>query len=81
MLQQTKYRFPIPKVAITDDIVYPKQKPLYIIIPYTIGIPITVDPTNHKASANRKLEIKQSFNKIPLSICAVVFKEFIKSLK
>ena len=60
MLLQIIFRFPIPSVAIIDDIVYPKQKPLYIMIPYTIGIPITVDPTNHNASTNKKFEIGTS---------------------
>lgn len=51
------------------------------MIPYTIGIPMTVEPTNHKASANKKLEMKQSFKRTPLSICAFVCKEFTKSFK
>jgi hypothetical protein len=33
-----------PIIVIIADIVYPKQKPLYNIIPNTIGIPITVVP-------------------------------------
>lgn len=31
--------FPIPIIVIIDDIVYPKQNPLYNIIPKTTGIP------------------------------------------
>lgn len=31
--------FEIPRTLTQDDIVYPRQKPLYIIIPNTIGIP------------------------------------------
>ncbi len=31
--------FPVPITTIIDAIVYPKQNPLYNIIPKTIGIP------------------------------------------
>lgn len=31
--------FPVPITTIIDDIVYPRQNPLYNIIPNTIGIP------------------------------------------
>lgn len=31
--------FPIPIITIIEDMVYPKQNPLYNIIPKTIGIP------------------------------------------
>ncbi len=31
--------FPVPKATENAEIVYPKQKPLYIITPNTIGIP------------------------------------------
>ena len=34
-----KKPFPNPIIVIIEDIVYPKQKPLYNIIPKTIGIP------------------------------------------
>lgn len=44
--------FPIPIIDITVEIVYPKQNPLYNIIPNTIGIPITVVPKNHNVIAN-----------------------------
>lgn len=72
--------FRIPKVAILEDNVYPKQKPLYAIVPYTIGIPITVEPTNQRIIANKKLEIIASFNIFVLSICTLSFKLFTNPL-
>ena len=60
--------FPAPIIVIIDAIEYPKQKPLYNIIPNTIGIPITVVPKNHSVIA------KITFSKI------VVFKiEYVSS--
>ena len=60
--------FAIPIVLINVEIVYPKQKPLYISIPNTIGIPITVVPKNHKLSASIRFFIILVFNSSPLSI-------------
>ena len=59
-----KIPFPTPITDIIVAIEYPKQKPLYIIIPNTMGIPITVVPKNHNVSA----KIKFSFIVI-FSIC------------
>ena len=75
-----KIPLPVPNVAILEDMVYPKQNPLYAIIPYTIGIPITVEPTNHSPNANTKLEINVSFNNPALSISMLFFRLFTKSL-
>ena len=46
--------FPNPIIDIHNEIVYPKQNPLYNIIPNTIGIPITVVPKNHIEIPNNK---------------------------
>ena len=60
--------FPIPIITIIDDIVYPKQNPLYSTIPNTIGIPITVEPINHILIASFKFSINEFFKSFPLSI-------------
>ena len=52
----------IPNIFIKIEIVYPKQNPLYIIIPNTIGIPITVVPKNQIISANNTYENILFFN-------------------
>ena len=44
--------FDNPIIDIQAEIVYPKQKPLYNVIPNTIGIPITVVPKNHIINVN-----------------------------
>lgn len=46
---------PVPQIATLEEIVYPKQKPLNATIPSTIGIPITVEPTNHIKMVKPKL--------------------------
>ena len=40
-----------PSTVTQTDIVYPRQNPLYIIIPNTTGIPIMVVPKNHIVTA------------------------------
>ena len=45
-----------------EEIVYPKQKPLKQIVIYTIDIPITVDPINHKNIASTQFFLSESFN-------------------
>lgn len=40
--------FPVPRVAIIEDIVYPMLYPLYPITAYIKGKPITVEPNNHR---------------------------------
>ena len=55
-------------VAITAEIVYPMQKPLYNIIPNKIGIPIIVHPINQISITTIIFCFKQLFSNIPLSI-------------
>ncbi len=43
-----------PNVAITLDILYPRQNPLKHIVPYTTNIPITVSPANHNNNARNR---------------------------
>ena len=54
--------FPSPIIDIHNEIVYPKQNPLYNIIPNTIGIPITVVPKNHIEIPNSKFCAIELFN-------------------
>ena len=63
---------------ITDDIVYPMQKPLYNTIPSTIGIPITVDPINHIPIVNFKFSNNEFLSKLTLLIEYSSFKLSIK---
>ena len=49
------------------------QKPLNAIIKYTTGMPINVDPTNHKVIANKKLEINELLNNSALLIWELSF--------
>ena len=65
--------FPVPKVAISDETVYPKQNPRYPTIPKTIGIPITVEPANHITIANIKLFRRELLNSFPVSILVPFF--------
>ena len=51
--------FRVPSVNIIEEIVYPKQNPLKHIVIYTIDIPITVEPINHKNNAS-KIKIDMS---------------------
>ena len=44
--------FPKPIIDIHSEIVYPKQNPLYNIIPNTTGIPIKKKKKNHIDIAN-----------------------------
>lgn len=60
--------FPVPNVAKTEAIVYPIQKPLNIIIPYTKNIPITVELTNHNIIASFTFSIIDVFSNFVLSI-------------
>lgn len=53
-----------PSVAIMLDTLYPRQKPLKHIIPYTTKIPITVSPANHNNNARNRfffIELKNNF--------------------
>ena len=59
--------FPAPIIVIIDAIEYPKQKPLYNIIPNTIGIPITVVPKNHNIIASTIFCIIVVFNNVDVS--------------
>ena len=54
--------FITPKETIILLIVYPIEKPLNIIVPYPIGIPIIVDAPNHNKTTIIILEITDSFN-------------------
>lgn len=65
--------FPIPIIDIIVDIVYPKQNPLYNIIPNTIGIPITVVPKNHSVIANIMFSIIVVFRTFMFSRFSVFF--------
>ena len=60
--------FPVPKVAVIADIVYPIQYPLYPITRYINGTPITVEPRNHSNIAMQVLliieEMSNSFVEI-----------------
>lgn len=60
--------FPVPIVAITDDIVYPMQYPLYPITKYIIGTPITVEPKNQSKMVMQKLLITDVVNNFVFEI-------------
>ena len=68
---------PIPHVSIIDDIVYPKQNPLKHIVKYTIDIPITVEPINHKKTASTQFLLIESFNNANSFILLSSFKLLI----
>ena len=73
--------FPVPHIAIAEEMVYPKQKPLNATIPMTNGIPITVEPANHMKSTKITLLVIDFFNNCNWSISEPFFKEVVKSLK
>ena len=60
--------FPNPIVLIVAEIVYPKQNPLNITIPNTIGIHIIVVPANHSKHANIIFSFMFIINQLELSI-------------
>ena len=72
---------PTPITDIIVDIVYPKQNPLYIIIPNTIGIPITVVPKNHKVTAKITFSNNVVFKIAIVSNFSVFFNLSIKLLR
>ena len=76
-----KIPFPTPITDIIVAIEYPKQKPLYIIIPNTIGIPITVVPKNHKVIAKIMFSNNVLFRIVIVSNFSVFFNFSIKLLK
>ena len=54
---ETNIPFPEPYIYIILLIVKPTEKPLKIIVPYTIGIPIIVAAPSHKTITNITLEV------------------------
>lgn len=70
--------FGLPNIATKDDIVYPKQNPLKAIIPYSIGTPITVHPTNQIKTDKSVFSIIEFFKSSNLLISLFSFKEVIK---
>ena len=69
-----------PHVAITDEIVYPKQKPLKATTRYTIDIPITVDPMNHSIKASTTFFFIESLSKTMSFISLFSFKDDINEV-
>ena len=59
--------FHVPNAKMIVEIVYPNENPLYTIIPYTTGIPITTHPINHNINAVNMSFIISSFNNFDLS--------------
>ena len=75
-----KIPFHKPHVAITEDIVYPKQNPLKATIKYTIDIPITVDPINHSIIASTIFLFIESFSNTISFIYLFSFKDYMNEV-